>query len=221
MKLPRVFAPLIISLVVGCGGEAEHGGHGEVHIGMGRAPAAARSSTGASEGGEIEWPNAAPELPTPPEPRPLTPAENQELDERKQALADVGSQAFEALRTGNMDALIELTPASESSQLASQCPGMVSYGRKEMQARFDHCQRSIDWSSVAKADVFTGELVAAQARGCEQGISDYGRLQLFVHMNDGTIWRVDFLGAVGREGKTLGINGAVTCRTVESAPQPR
>jgi hypothetical protein len=202
-----------------CGAEAEHAERGEGH-----APAVRPGRRAPVPDTEVvlQWPDGPPELAPAPEPPPL-PEPLPEQDERKRALADIGTKAFEALRGGELEALLELTPEHESGVMAELCPGLVgsSADPSERKARFDHCHRSIDWDRVDRADVFTGELVAEQAAGCEAGISDYGRLQLFLHMNDGEIWRVDFLGAVGKEQQTLGIDGSVVCRTVDSAPTPR
>ena len=64
-----------------------------------------------------------------------------------------------------------------------------------------------------------GALAIAVASGCDDGVEDYGRLQLFLHMNDKTIWRVEFYGAVGENGNAIGINGEVACSEVDEAPK--
>lgn len=151
----------------------------------------------------------------PEQPPPLEPAP--ELDERKQALANVGRTAFDALRAGEFDALLALTPMVDG-YLREVCAELPSAPRDELRARFAHCHRSIAWDAVAEAQVFAGKPTGAPASGCEAGIEDYGRLQLFLKMNDKKIWRVEFFGAVGRDGNAIGINGELSCSEVDEIP---
>lgn len=157
-------------------------------------------------------PEAPPELEPVPEP-PLEP----QSDERKQALANVGRAAFDALRAGDFEALLALTPMVDP-YLRDACPSLPAGSRDELEARFRHCQRSIDWDAVAEAQVFAGKPTGAPASGCETGIEDYGRLQLYAIMNDKKIWRVEFFGAVGQDGNAIGINGEVSCKQVDEVP---
>jgi hypothetical protein len=165
--------------------------------------------------GEATVEQAQPEPEPEPAPEPAPP--EPELDDRELALANVGRAAFDALRAGDFDALARLTPLDEGP-LRDACSRMPLSDRKELEARFKHCHRTINWEAVAEAQVFAGEPSGAPAIGCDDGIEDYGRLQLFLHMNDKTIWRVDFFGAVGQDGNAVGINGEVTCKQVDEAP---
>jgi hypothetical protein len=122
------------------------------------------------------------------------------------------------LRTGQFETLLSLTPLVDP-YLREVCAGLPMSSRDELEARFGHCHRSIDWASVAEAQVFAGKPTGAPARGCEAGIEDYGRLQLFVQMQDEAIWRVEFFGAVGRDGNAIGINGELSCRAVDEMPR--
>jgi hypothetical protein len=167
---------------------------------------------------EAPAPAPEPEAPAPaveptpePEPEPQT-------DERKQALANVGRAAFDALRAGDLAALLALTPMVDP-YLRDACPSLPTAGRDELEARFRHCQRSIDWQAVAEAQVFAGKPIGAPASGCAAGIEDYGRLQLFLRMNDKKIWRVEFFGAVGQDGNAIGINGELSCKQVDEMPR--
>lgn len=204
------------SLTLACGTDHEPG-HGEAALssGPGRAPQSGQSRP-------IQWPTRPPperaEAPTPSAEEQA--AATEELDEKRAALADVGRAAFDALREGDFDALLALTPLSDPG-LAEDCGDMTLSSRKELKARFDHCYREIPWEEVEEAQVFAGEPSGRPAAGCAEGVEDYGRLQLFLHMRDETIWRVQFFGAVGREGKAIGIDGAVRCATVDEAPQLR
>lgn len=144
-------------------------------------------------------------------------ANERELDDRELALANVGRAAFDALKAGDFDAFTQLTPLDEGP-LRDACPRMPLSNRQELQARFNHCHRTIEWDAIAEAQVFAGKPTGVQALGCEGGIEDYGRLQLFLHMQDRSIWRVDFFGAVGQGGNAVGINGEVSCKAVDEAP---
>lgn len=156
-------------------------------------------------------PTAEPEQPAPaPEPDPV-------LAERKQALADVGRRAFEALQADNFEALMQLTPLIDG-YLREVCPDIAVNPREELQARFNYCRKSIAWADVAEAQAFAAQPTGEPAAGCNAGIEDYGRLQLFIHMNDKKIWRVEFYGAIGRDGNPIGIGGEVSCRPVDEAP---
>ncbi len=167
---------------------------------------------------ESAKPAATPAVTPEPEPEPEpTPEPDPALDERKLALANVGRGAFDALRAGKFDTLIKLTPLADGP-LHDTCPRMPTSDRPELEARFKHCHETIPWDAVAEAQVFAGKPTGAQASGCDHGIEDYGRLQLFLHMSDSTIWRVDFFGAVGQDGNAVGINGEVACQTVAEAP---
>lgn len=171
----------------------------------------------------VQWPTKPPPklaqpAPAPsPGPGPEVAAED-ELAKEKQALADVGSAAFDALRSGNFDDLLALTHF-RGGALATDCPEMPGSGNKrEAQARFDHCHEQIPWDEVVDAQIFAGKPTGKAAAGCKEGLEDYGRLNLYVHLEDQTIWRVDFFGAVGRDGQAVGVDGAVSCRTVDEAP---
>jgi hypothetical protein len=167
-------------------------------------------------------PTADPPAPAPapeavPEP-PSSPAVEQEFSERKAALANVGKAAFEALKAGEFAKLRELTPLDEGP-VRDACPDLPRADAAELEAKFGFCHREIDWPAIAEAQVFAGKPTGEPAAGCEPGIEDYGRLQLYLHMQDGkTIWRVDFYGAVGADGKAIGIDGSLGCRKVDEAP---
>jgi hypothetical protein len=205
---PRTALALTLALfsISACGGEThESDAKAGVKVEPGRAPRTAP-----------EQPAAEPATPEPePAVEPVQP--EPELDDRKLALANVGRGAFDALKAGEFDTLAKLTPLDEGP-LHDACPRMTLSDRKELQARFDYCHRTIAWADVAEAQVFAGEPSGAQASGCEDGIEDYGRLQLFLHMKDAKIWRVDFFGAVGQDGNAVGINGEVSCKEVDEAP---
>jgi hypothetical protein len=204
---PRTLILALFSIAA-CGGEAHESDAkaGAVAVEPGLAPRTP------PEPAAVEPATPEPE-PAPPEPAPPEP----ELDDRKLALANVGREAFDALKTGDFDALAKLTPLDESF-LREACPHMTVSDRKELKARFDYCHRTIVWDDVAEAQVFAGKPSGAQASGCADGFEDYGRLQLFLHMKDAKIWRVDFLGAVGLGGNAVGINGEVACKEVDEAP---
>lgn len=156
-----------------------------------------------------------PATPTPtPEPTPPDPA----LDERKQALANVGRSAFEALQADDFEALMQLTPLVDG-YLRDVCSERPTSPREQLEARFTHCRNSIPWAEVAEAQAFAAQPTGTPGSGCDAGIEDYGRLQLFLHMNDKSIWRVEFYGAIGQDGSPIGIGGEVSCRKVDDAPQ--
>lgn len=163
--------------------------------------------------------------PTPtPEPQPASepasePAPDPALDERKTALANVGKSAFEALQAGDFAALRKLTALDDDSLLRAACPRVALGDPTELEAKFGYCHRTIAWDAVAEAQVFAPKPTGEPAPGCEAGIEDYGRLQLYLHMQDATIWRVDFYGAVGADGKAIGIDGSVSCKQVDEAPK--
>lgn len=202
----------MVCLVVACGSESPNSTH---EAGAGVEP-------GLSPQDQPAPPEPAPEQPPAveqpqPEPAPPEPEPEPELSERKQALANVGRSAFDALESGEFEQLLQLTPLVDGF-LRDSCPSLPVGARKELEARFGHCHKTIEWAAVAEAQVFAGKPSGKPADGCEPGIEDYGRLQLFLHMNDKTIWRVDFFGAVGQGGNPVGINGEVSCRQVDEAP---
>jgi hypothetical protein len=202
---------LSLPTLVGCSGQEDHAaGH----------DAGLHSQQGlpSLDPGEPEPPVIAP----PPEPAPqpeLEPAPNPTADplaERKVALANVGTAAFEALKAGEFARLRELTPLDEGP-VREACPDVARGDASELEAKFDYCHRKIDWDAVAEAQVFANKEAGERAEGCQEGIEDYGRLQLFLHMTDKTIWRVDFYGAVGTDGNVSGIDGSLSCKTVDKA----
>lgn len=196
-------------VTVACGSEKHESDAKRLELEPGLGP---RVSPGEAEA-EPAKPEPEPPIEPEPEPAPPDPA----LDDRKLALANVGRTAFEALQAGDFAALAQLTPLDEGA-LRDACPDMALSDRQELEARFNHCHRAIAWDAVAEAQVFAGEPSGARALGCEDGIEDYGRLQLFLHMKDKKIWRVDFFGAVGQGGNAVGINGEVSCKEVDEAP---
>lgn len=219
--MPRVQTstrPLALVLVsigallstLACGSEKHEGDAKQVEVAPGRAPRVSPSEAEPEPAAKREVQPAVEAEPAPAKPEP-------ELDDRKLALANVGRSAFDALKAGDFDALAQLTPLDDGP-LRDACPRMPLSARQELEARFKHCHRTIQWDAVAEAQVFAGEPSGAQAIGCDEGIEDYGRLQLFLHMQDKKIWRVDFFGAVGQGGNAVGINGEVSCKEVDEAP---
>lgn len=172
----------------------------------------------------VEAPTPTPEPPvtptppvTPEPPPPTNPEVEQEFIERKAALANLGKLAFAALESGEFAALRKLTAIDEGPVRAA-CPDLVRGDPTELAAKFAFCHKAIDWSAIAEAQVFAGKPTGEPAEGCTIGIEDYGRLQLYLHMQSGKIWRVDFFGAVGADGKAFGIDGSLSCREVDEAP---
>lgn len=216
LELPRPTLCFLAVLALGC--DREYHGPTEQH---GIPDATAQTPSRA-----LQWPVEPPPKPAAPptaerRPDPSTdtdPAEDPAMAKKKAALADVGKSAFEALRSGDFKTFLGLTNR-DGGTLAADCPDLPSDPREELQARFDHCNEAIAWDEIAEAQVFAGESLGEPAPGCSDAYEDYGRLRLFLHMNDETIWNVDFLGAVGRDGQAVGINGAVTCREVDEAPE--
>jgi hypothetical protein len=200
----------LTSTILACGSEPheEPASNVEIKAGLGPRETPAEPAQVEPEPPSLQVEPAQPE----PEPEPQP-----ELDDRKLALANVGRGAFDALAAGDFATFAELTPL-DKGPLRDLCPRMLLSDRKELEARFKHCHKTIAWDQVAEAQVFAGTPSGAQAVGCESGIEDYGRLQLFLHMNDKKIWRVDFFGAVGQGGNAVGINGEVSCKEVDEAP---
>jgi hypothetical protein len=167
-------------------------------------------------------PSVQPITPEPtPEPTPLpepAPPPDPALDERKQALANVGRSAFEALQADDFEALLQLTPLVDG-YLRDVCSERPVSPREQLEARFTHCRNSIPWADVAEAQAFAAQPTGTPASGCDGAVEDYGRLQLFLHMNDKSIWRVEFYGAIGQDGSPIGIGGEVSCRKVDEAPK--
>ena len=204
---------LTLSTLTACSSEEHEAGHGsglESHQGL---PAPAKSEAAQVE--QAAEPEAPP--PAPPIPEPPPPEVEEEFAQRKAALANVGKAAFEALKAGDFAALRELTPLDEGP-VRSACPDLPRGDLIELEAKFDFCHRKIDWDAIAEAQVFAGKPTGEPVEGCGADIEDYGRLQLYLHMQDKTIWRVDFFGAVGREGKAVGIDGSLRCTQVDEAP---
>jgi hypothetical protein len=215
LPLPVVMIS-VASVLSACNSETHEGAaiHSEPGLGPRTGPDPTPVSDPSPASTPVAEPSTGPAIDPDPDP---TPDPDPELDERKLALANVGRGAFDALSAGKFAALLELTPIDEGP-LHDACPGMPTGDRRELEARFDHCHETIDWDAVGEAQVFAGQPSGAPAPGCEAGIEDYGRLQLFLHMTDKTLWRVDFFGAVGRDGNAVGINGEVSCQTVDEAP---
>lgn len=212
----RATALLITSLtlttLVGCPSEEHDQGH---HGGLQSQQGLPTPSASEPEP-VVDAPAPAREPDPVPEPPP-SPAVEQEFGERKAALANVGKVAFEALKAGEFAKLRELTPLDEGP-VREACPDVPRADPVELEAKFAFCHRAIDWPSIAEAQVFAGKPTGEPAEGCGPGIEDYGRLQLYLHMQDKTIWRVDFYGAVGADGKALGIDGSLGCKQVDDAP---
>jgi hypothetical protein len=190
--------------------EAEH--HGSIKSEPGLAP---RAQPSEPEATPEQTP--APEVEPAPEPTP-EPEPDPVMAERKQALADVGRRAFEALQNDDFEALLQLTPLVDG-YLREVCPKVTVGSRDELQARFAHCRKSIAWDKVAEAQAFAAQPTGERAAGCNEGIEDYGRLQLYLHMQDKSIWRVEFYGAIGRDGNPIGIGGEVSCKPDTDAPK--
>lgn len=172
-------------------------------------------------GAEVEAPEPEPEPKPEPQPEPEPEIDpDPVMAERKQALANVGRLAFDALKAGKLEDLLALTPRVDP-YLKEVCAGMPLANEKELAARFSHCHDKIDWDGVAEAQAFAAKPTGQPAAGCNEGIEDYGRMQLFLHMQDASIWRVEFYGAVGEEGKAIGLNGEVACSPTDDAPKLR
>lgn len=209
----RLFATsLTLTTLLGCPSEEHPQQRSELETHQG-LPAPVASEP---EPAEVQ-PEPAEVQPQPAPVPPPSPEVEQEFAERKAALANVGKVAFEALKAGDFAALRELTPLDEGP-VREACPDVPRGDATELQAKFDHCHRKIDWPAIAEAQVFAGKPTGEPADGCAMGIEDYGRLQLYLHMQDKTIWRVDFYGAVGADGKALGIDGSLSCKQVDEAP---
>jgi hypothetical protein len=205
-RLPRLF--VFASLAIACTRESSQAEH---------------------QAGSVSQPGLAPRVqpaepepaleptPTPKEPEPA-PKPNPVLEQRKQALSNVGRSAFEALQADDFEALLQLTPLVDG-YLRDVCSDRPVAAREQLQARFKHCRKSIPWADVAEAQAFAETPTGAAAAGCNEGIEDYGRLQLFLHMSDKSIWRVQFFGAIGEGGNPIGISGEVSCETVDEAPK--
>jgi hypothetical protein len=209
----RILLTLALTSTLACGSEPHEQAARSVEISPGLGPRATPSEPAPAEPVVNE-----PEVEAEPQPEPEAEPEPQpELDDRRLALANVGRGAFDALKAGDFAAFSELTPI-DKGPLRDACPRLPLSDRSEIEARFNHCHKTIAWDQVAEAQVFAGTPSGAQAVGCRSGIEDYGRLQLFLHMNDKKIWRVDFFGAVGQDGNAVGINGEVSCKQVDEAP---
>jgi hypothetical protein len=203
---------LTLSLIAACGSESHDRGGPGPKVEPGLAPRLAVDEPRLAPEPELE-PEPAPEPAPEPDPEP-----DPVVAERKLALASVGRPAFEALQAGDFEAFAALTPLLDGP-LRDVCSRMPLSKRAELEARFAHCHRSIAWDAVVEAQIFAGTPSGEQALGCDAGIEDYGRLQLFLHMSDATFKRVDFYGAVGQGGKPIGLNGEVSCRTVDEVPK--
>jgi hypothetical protein len=204
-RLSRLF--VFASLALACSRETPEAAH---EADSGSQPGLAPRVTPAEPEPAVE--------PTPaPEPEP-TPAPDPVLEERKQALTNVGRSAFEALQADDFEALLQLTPLVDG-YVRDVCSDRPVTPREQLQARFEHCRKSIPWADVAEAQAFAETPTGAPADGCNAGIEDYGRLQLFLHMNDKKIWRVQFFGAIGESGNPIGISGEVSCEMVDEAPK--
>lgn len=186
--------------------EAEH--HGSIESEPGLAPRAQPS-----EPEPTPEPKPQPEVEPAPEPDP-----DPVMAERKQALADVGRKAFEALQNDDFEALLQLTPLVDG-YLREVCPRVAVSPREELKARFAYCRKAIAWDKIAEAQAFAAQPTGERAPGCNEGIEDYGRLQLYLHMQDKSIWRVEFYGAIGRDGNPIGIGGEVSCKPDDDAPK--
>jgi len=201
---------LAAASLVACGSEdPEPAPQVEVSPGA-DAPAPALDPSPAPE------PEVDPTLDPTPEPPPEVDPDPV-VAERKQALANVGRSAFDALESGDFEALLALTPLVDP-YLGEVCAKLPLSPRKELGARFKFCHEAIAWDAVAEAQVFAGKPTGDPATGCDAKIEDYGRLQLFAHMKDASIWRIEFYGAVGEQGKVIGLNGEVRCSPTQDAP---
>jgi hypothetical protein len=202
-RIPRLF--VLVSIATACS----------------REPSEPEHQVAASEPSE-PTPPVQPATPTPvpeqPAPEPTPPPPHPAFDERKQALANVGRSAFEALQADDFEALLQLTPLVDG-YLRDVCPERPVGPREQLEARFKHCRNAIPWAAVAEAQAFAAKPTGTPAAGCDAAIEDYGRLQLFLHMNDASIWRVEFFGAIGQDGNPIGIGGEVSCRKVDDAPK--
>jgi hypothetical protein len=208
-----VFASL---LATGCNRESSEAEH---QVGSGSEPGLAPRVQPAAPELSDESHDAGLESSIEPAPVPVpTPAPDPMLDERKQALTNVGRSAFEALQADDFEALLQLTPLVEG-YLREVCPDRPVSPREQLQARFEHCRKSVPWADVAEAQAFAGTPTGAPADGCKGGIEDYGRLQLFLHMSDAKIWRIQFFGAIGEGGNPIGISGEINCQQVDEAPK--
>lgn len=219
--LATLSTPLPLLILLACQPDAQPHADQAGSVAAGRAPAASPTPAPTPEPDPepdaTANPDDEPEPEPDPEPAPIVDPDPV-MAERKQALADVGRSAFDALQAGDFAELLELTPV-QPGPLKDACGRMPLSAKHELEARFDHCHDAIAWDRVAEAQAFAGKPTGAAANGCEAEIEDYGRLQVFVHLDDATIWRVEFFGAVGRDGKVVGLNGEVACKIVPEAPK--
>ncbi|EDM78624.1 hypothetical protein PPSIR1_29273 [Plesiocystis pacifica SIR-1] len=180
---------------------------------------------------EVQWPAEAkprPKLPKvqpamarAPESTPVEPPADPALAGQKEALAGIGRAALDALRGGKLDDLVALTPLAEGPLEAACAERELPNTAEELKARFDFCRREIDFDKLADAKILASRPTGQPAQGCSGGLEDYGRLQMYLTLEDDSIHRVEFYGAIGKDGEVVGIDGPIMCKAVDAIPASR
>lgn len=126
-------------------------------------------------------------------------------------LVDLGATVVDALKKGDTDAIVNLTPLGQG-EAASQCPDAPAgvESKLEIEARARHCARSIPWDAVTDVRV-AGAAPTGPAEGCRDGTVSFDRLRMLV-VAPGAQWEIDLLGAVGSDAKPNAFSGAITCK---------
>jgi hypothetical protein len=211
----RLATSIAALLLLGCGSDGDSAPKAKPAQGrLGRpadAPVSAETQAEAAE--SVETPSAPAK-----DPQTEMVAPSEEPDKRPGPVVDesvqaFGKRAFELLRTGDRDGFLGLTNYANAA-FKEACPrlhrdaGLES--QAEVDARFEHCRKVIDWSAVEAATVAGGELTGESAGGCANGVAALEPIRMRVKTPKG-IFAVDLFQAVAREGEVIGISGAIKC----------
>ena len=153
-----------------------------------------------------------PAPPLPPDPEPVAPedAPTERERARLEQAGDLGRAVIDALRAKDAKAVLDLTPYGKG-EWKKRCPaaGDVS-GKREVEARINHCMGAIDWAKVSDVRLEGGDATGMAAEGCKDGTEGFERIRMLVVV-PGRDWIVSLNRVVGDDGVAKGFAGAIAC----------
>ena len=142
------------------------------------------------------------------------PKEDPRRPVKRPGRAEVGGAVFAALKAGDVESILAVTPLGSAS-LAEQCSPQIA--RKEIEARLRQCRKAFDWSTIQKAAVNGGEPTPDSPPGCKAGVQALEPLVIDVLGAKGKRWAVELYGTTAREGAVIGFSGRFACKASDGS----
>ena len=176
-----------------------------------------------AEGGEAPAPDiwAKPDLPPEPavpplgeDPEPVLPEQAATPEDRAQLerTGELGRDLVSALRAGDVDAAIEMTPYGQGEWSRLCAADTLDEGIRELRARLNHCTRAIKWDQVSDVRIAGGEPTGETAEDCKGDIEAFAPITLLV-VQPGPDYEINLRGVYGRKETAAAFSGSIACET--------